>query len=132
MIAFLRDKLFLKGYCSCPPISLLPKARRILPWRCNLKGTQYLVSARLVLPKYGGRKSSKREKEDTSAFAEASCLGFINNFAKETYPPHAFGARVLELTHQPMEGKIIISSNLKGSLIFSTNFQQIAAMNPCP
>lgn len=43
-------------------------------WRCNPKGTQYLVSARLVLPKYGGRKASNSEYEDASAFAEASCL----------------------------------------------------------
>jgi len=56
------------------PVSLA----RILLWRCNLKGTQYLVSARLVLTKYGGQKSSERENEDASANAEAFCLGFTS------------------------------------------------------
>ena len=31
-----------------------------------------------------------------------------------------------------MEGKIVVINNLKGLLIFCTNFQQIAAMNSCP
>jgi len=46
----------------------------ILYWRCNLKGTQYLVTARLVLPKYGGQKGSNGENENSSAFAEEFCL----------------------------------------------------------
>lgn len=44
-----------------------------------------MVTARLVLPTYGGRKCSKRENEDASANAEAFCLGFTSNFATETY-----------------------------------------------
>ncbi len=56
-----------------------------LLWQCNLKGTKYLVSTRLVLPKYGGQKSSKRENEDASANAEAFCLGLTSSIAKETY-----------------------------------------------
>jgi hypothetical protein len=43
------------------------------------------VSARLVLPKYGGQKSSKRENEDASANAEAFCLGLRAFFAKEPF-----------------------------------------------
>ncbi len=34
------------------------------PWRCCHKGTQYIVTARLVLPKYGGRKGLKGENKD--------------------------------------------------------------------
>ena len=32
----------------------------------------------------------------------------------------------------PMEDKVVTISRAKGSLIFSANFQLIAAMNPCP
>ena len=39
------------------------------------------MTARLVLPTCGGRKSSKRENDDASAFAEAFCLGFTGSFA---------------------------------------------------
>lgn len=35
-----------------------------------------MVSARLILPKYGGRKDSKGENEDASAETGASCLVF--------------------------------------------------------
>jgi len=44
-----------------------------------------MVTARMVLPKYGGRKSSKCDNEDASAFAEAFCLDFTSRLAKETY-----------------------------------------------
>ena len=43
-----------------------------------------------------------------------------------------FGSRVLEVMHQPMEGKVVTISRAKGSLTFSANFQLIAAMTPCP
>jgi magnesium chelatase family protein len=43
-----------------------------------------------------------------------------------------FGTRVLEVMRQPMEDKVVTISRAKGSLIFSANFQLIAAMNPCP
>lgn len=44
-----------------------------------------MVTARLVLPKYGGRKASKGENENASANAEASSLVFVSTFAKELY-----------------------------------------------
>ena len=37
----------------CPLTPPLPRLAPILLWRCNLKGTQYLVSVRLVMPIYG-------------------------------------------------------------------------------
>jgi magnesium chelatase family protein len=33
---------------------------------------------------------------------------------------------------QPMEDKVVTISRAKGSLMFSANFQLVAAMNPCP
>ena len=45
---------------------------------------------------------------------------------------HEFGQRVLEVMRQPMVDKVVTISRAKGSLTFSTNFQFIAAMNPCP
>jgi hypothetical protein len=55
---------------------------QISHWRCNLKGTQYFVAARLVLPKYGSQKDTKVEIEEASAFAEASCLVFADTLER--------------------------------------------------
>jgi hypothetical protein len=41
-----------------------------------------MITARLVLPKYGGRKGSKAENEDAPAEAGASCLFFASSLAK--------------------------------------------------
>jgi hypothetical protein len=46
-----------------------------------------LVTARLILPKYGGRKSSKREDEDASANAKAS---FAKNGIRESIKKPGF------------------------------------------
>jgi len=35
------------------------------------QGTQYMVTARLILPKYGGRKGSKGENKDAPVLAGA-------------------------------------------------------------
>jgi len=43
-----------------------------------------------------------------------------------------FGSRVLEVLRQPLEDKRVTISRAQGSLTFPTNFQLIAAMNPCP
>ena len=43
-----------------------------------------------------------------------------------------FGSRVLEVLRQPLEDKQVTISRAQGSLTFPTNFQLIAAMNPCP
>ncbi len=43
-----------------------------------------------------------------------------------------FGHRVLEVLRQPLEDKIVTISRARGSLTFPSNFQLIAAMNPCP
>jgi magnesium chelatase family protein len=50
---------------------------------------------------------------------------FLNEFPE-------FDTRVLEMMRQPMKDKVVTISRAKGSLTFSTNFQLIAAMNPCP
>jgi magnesium chelatase family protein len=42
-----------------------------------------------------------------------------------------FGSRVLEVMRQPMEDKQVTISRAQGSLTFLTNFQLVAAMNPC-
>jgi magnesium chelatase family protein len=43
-----------------------------------------------------------------------------------------FGSRVLEVLRQPLEDKQVTISRAQGSLTFPSNFQLIAAMNPCP
>jgi len=43
-----------------------------------------------------------------------------------------FGPRVLEVMRQPIEDKMVTISRAQGSLTFPSNFQMIAAMNPCP
>jgi magnesium chelatase family protein len=43
-----------------------------------------------------------------------------------------FGARVLEVLRQPMEDKQVTISRSTGTLTFPSNFQLVAAMNPCP
>ncbi|MBL7161084.1 MAG: YifB family Mg chelatase-like AAA ATPase [Anaerolineales bacterium] len=43
-----------------------------------------------------------------------------------------FGSRVLEVLRQPLEDKLVTISRAQGSLTFPSNFQLIAAMNPCP
>lgn len=43
-----------------------------------------------------------------------------------------FGRRVLEVMRQPLEDKCVTISRAQGSLTFPSNFQLIAAMNPCP
>ncbi len=43
-----------------------------------------------------------------------------------------FGSRVLEVLRQPLEDKHVTISRAQGSLTFPSNFQLIAAMNPCP
>jgi magnesium chelatase family protein len=43
-----------------------------------------------------------------------------------------FGSRVLEVMRQPMEDKHVTISRAQGSLTFPSDFQLIAAMNPCP
>jgi predicted ATPase with chaperone activity len=43
-----------------------------------------------------------------------------------------FARRWLEVMRQPMEDKLVTISRAQGSLTFSANFQQAAAMNPCP
>jgi magnesium chelatase family protein len=43
-----------------------------------------------------------------------------------------FGMRVLEVLRQPIEDKVVTISRAQGSLTFPTNFQLVAAMNPCP
>ena len=43
-----------------------------------------------------------------------------------------FGSRVLEVMRQPLEDKQVTISRAQGALTFPSNFQLIAAMNPCP
>ena len=43
-----------------------------------------------------------------------------------------FGPRVLEVLRQPMEDKNVTISRAQGSLTFPSNFQLVAASNPCP
>ena len=43
-----------------------------------------------------------------------------------------FGKHVLEVLRQPLEDKMVTISRAKGSLTFPSNFQMVAAMNPCP
>jgi len=43
-----------------------------------------------------------------------------------------FGKHVLEVLRQPLEDKQVTISRARGSLTFPSNFQMVAAMNPCP
>jgi magnesium chelatase family protein len=43
-----------------------------------------------------------------------------------------FGKHVLEVLRQPLEDKHVTISRARGSLTFPSNFQMVAAMNPCP
>jgi magnesium chelatase family protein len=43
-----------------------------------------------------------------------------------------FGTKLLEMLRQPLEDRQLTIARSSGSLTFPTNFQLIAAMNPCP
>ena len=43
-----------------------------------------------------------------------------------------FDQRSLKVLRQPLEDKIVTISRAAGTLTFPTNFQLVAAMNPCP
>ncbi len=43
-----------------------------------------------------------------------------------------FGSRVLEVMRQPLEDKVVTISRAQRALSFPSNFQLVAAMNPCP
>ena len=57
----------------------------------------------------------------------SSCLGVL--FLDQVLE---FGTRVLEVTRQPMEDKVVTISRAHGTLTFPANFTLVGAMNPCP
>ncbi len=84
LLAIENKEKVIHAICLLQPRPVLPAPT--LLWRCNLKGTQprqdhvglYLVSARLVLPKYGRRKGSKSKNRDAPASTGASRLVIRN------------------------------------------------------